>query len=207
MNKTQVKWGYCTSIPADYKDWFVCSDATNIWGRNWGIDYLNGKGWVTWGMCDTWTPFAVDARPSSSTEQTSASYFPITSNPVNPGPLSAGVWQRCPSHPRPVQGNASSSFTLDSLTSRKGVHLESSKWVSEIFQKTKRFVWHCHSSGRCPSKTEITAQIICRHDWYCAPPSPQWCECIFWWMFWWLRTLGGGFSHNVLCLTFQNCFQ
>lgn len=55
--------------------------------------------------------------------------------------------------------------------------------------KDNSFVWNCHSSGRCPSKTEITAQIICFYNWYC---GPQWCECTFWWMFCWLQILGGG---------------
>lgn len=91
----------------------------------------------------------------------------------------------------------------------QGVHLNSFKWVSKIFQKTNVFlffvsfffVWNCHSSGHCPSKTEITAQNNLFYDWYC---GPQWCECTIWWMFCWLQIPGGGMwvstpSVSIMC--------
>lgn len=50
-----------------------------------------------------------------------------------------------------------------------------SKPVSKIFQRTNLFfffVWNCHSSGQCPSKTDITTQIICPPG-TVPPPSPS----------------------------------
>lgn len=93
----------------------------------------------------------------------------------------------------------------------QGVHLNSFKWVSKIFQKTNVYFfsffsfsflfWNCHSSGHCPSKTEITAQNNLFYDWYC---GLQWCECTIWWMFCWLQIPGNGMwvsmpSVSIMC--------
>lgn len=85
-----------------------------------------------------------------------------------------GVHQMLPSHPRPRRRKWIILLYADSPTSCKGVHLDSSKWVSEIFQRTNfYFVWNCHSSGRCLLQDWNYRSNNLFYDWYCAPhPTP-----------------------------------
>lgn len=65
---------------------------------------------------------------------------------------------------------------------------------NEFPRSSKRqiiFVWNCHSSGQCPSKTDITAQIICCATGTVAPSPVLWMYNLMN-VFCPLQILGGG---------------
>lgn len=76
-----------------------------------------------------------------------------------------------------------------SPTSCKGVHLDSFRWVSRIFQKTIIFCLQLSFQWTLSLRDWNYRSNNLFYNWYC---GPQWCECTFWWMFCWLQNLSGG---------------
>lgn len=137
------------------------------------------------------------------------------------------VWQKfTPSRPRPVPKdiNSCSIMLQPPVLCKAGCIWTLSNEFPRSSKRQMTFVWNCHSSGHCPSKTEIAAKIICLY-WYCArPPHPlpliptpsRFTHMV--WMFismnvsliadpqWWV-IVHHQFPWCPLSCSLQNCFQ